>query len=347
MAGIGDSLIATPFIHELRANFPEATIDALVHWAGAKDLFEGNPHLNTVHQKNLIKEGAAKSLPYLLGLRRERYDISINTHTLGRIHYRVVARLIGAPVRLSHEYENFGWLDRRLVNRTLPQDYTVHSVENNNRLLGLLGKKPLLPRHEFEVFLNDAEKQWAAEFIHAQALGSRQRLGLHVGSGGTKNLALKRWPLGHYLALLKQLAAARPDVAVLLFGGPEEEHAHEQLRREIGGASIVIPQTRNLRQAAALMKHCHAFLSVDTALMHVAAAMKVPNQIVLEAPTLNPTNMPWQNNCRVLRNPVVNGRNLDYYRYDGQPIKGTDEELRACMASIKIEDVFQAVLAAV
>ena len=30
MAGIGDTLIATPLIHELRANFPDATIDALV-----------------------------------------------------------------------------------------------------------------------------------------------------------------------------------------------------------------------------------------------------------------------------------------------------------------------------
>ena len=38
MSGIGDTLIATPLIHELRANFPNAQIDVLVMWAGAKDL---------------------------------------------------------------------------------------------------------------------------------------------------------------------------------------------------------------------------------------------------------------------------------------------------------------------
>ena len=38
LAGIGDTLFATPLIHELRANFPDATIDALVMWPGAKDL---------------------------------------------------------------------------------------------------------------------------------------------------------------------------------------------------------------------------------------------------------------------------------------------------------------------
>ena len=139
LAGIGDTLIATPFIHELRANFPDAAIDALVLWAGSKDLLEGNPHLNAVLQKNLIKEGVWKSLPFLRELRERRYDISINVHTLGRIHYRAVARFIGARLRLSHEYEGHGWLDHLLVNRTIPQDYAVHSVENNNRLLPLLG----------------------------------------------------------------------------------------------------------------------------------------------------------------------------------------------------------------
>src|ERR1041384_8375568 len=111
LAGIGDTLIATPFIHELRLNFPEARIDAYVLWAGSKALLEGNPHLNLVHQKNLINEGALRSLPFLWNLRGEHYDVSINVHTLGRIHYRMVARLIGASLRLSHPYENPGWLD--------------------------------------------------------------------------------------------------------------------------------------------------------------------------------------------------------------------------------------------
>ncbi len=72
MAGIGDALIATPLIHELRANFPDATIDALVLWAGSKDLLENNPHLNRVHQKNLINAGKLEGLKFLWSLRRNR-----------------------------------------------------------------------------------------------------------------------------------------------------------------------------------------------------------------------------------------------------------------------------------
>ena len=347
LAGIGDCLIATPLIHELRLHYPEAEVDAFVFWPGSKDLLEGNPHLHTIHQRNLVKEGAPKALAYLLKLRKQKYDLTVNAHTQGPIHYRVVARLIGAPLRLSHRYECHGLLDDWLVNRTIPQDYEVHCIENNNRLLGLLGKQPLLPRHEMEVFLAPSEIGWAEGFVLRQNLAARKRLGIHVGSGGTKNLTLKRWPLEHYISLLERLHRSHPDLAVVLFGGPEEEKAHAEIVSAVGTKSIYPANTKNLRQVAALMKHCHSFLSVDTALLHLAAAMKVPNQIVIEAPTLNTTNLPWQTNYRLVRNPMVNGRNLEYYRYDGRPIKGTREHLLQCMASIKVDAVYEAVNEAV
>lgn len=346
MSGIGDTLIATPLIHELRANFPEARIDVLTMWPGAKDLIENNPHLNQVWQKNMIKEGALKTLPFLMQLRRERYDVSLNAHTQGRLGYRGIAGFIGAKLRVGHAYDNtHGW-ERVLIHKTVPEDYSVHSIENNNRLLPLIGAKTVLRAHEMELFLTDGEHKWAEEFVARNNLSGRKLLGIHVGSGGTKNLALKRWPLDNYIALLKQLTTTRRDVAVLLFGGPEEVQPHARVRAEVPSENIFMPETKNFRQAAALMKHLHGFLSVDTVLMHMAAAMKVHNQLVIEAPTLNATNVPYGNRFTVIRNPAVKGRNLDYYRYDGLPIKGTDDELIALMKSVRVEDVLAAVMAA-
>src|SRR5438128_1848122 len=160
LAGIGDTLFATPLIHELRANFPDAEIDALVLWAGARDLLEGNPHLETVYQKNLIKAGAGLSLKFLSQLRKSRYDISINTHPQSRIHYRLVARLISARMRMSHKYHNATLFDPFLVNRTIKQDYAKHSIENNLEFLHLIGAKPLLPRHDYEIYLSPADHAW-------------------------------------------------------------------------------------------------------------------------------------------------------------------------------------------
>ncbi len=343
LAGIGDTLLATSFTHELRANFPDATLDALILWPGSRDVLAGNPHLNRIHQKHLIKDSKISSIQFLRSLKNEKYDVSINTHPQSRIHYRFAAALAGAATRISHEYESFGPFDRWLVNRTLPQDYAKHTVENNLAILPLLGARALLPSHDMEIYLTTDEEKWAESFIASHKLGARKKIGIHVGSGGTKNLRLKRWPLTHYLELVKRLNRERPDISVLLFGGPEEQSDHTAIIAEADPKLTLVSDSRNLRQAAALMKRCDSFLSVDTALMHVAAAVKVPRQIVIEAPTLNSTNLPYGNPYTLVPNPVVAGKNLDYYKYDGAGIRGTTEELLKCMASITVDEVYQAV----
>src|SRR5213595_3681875 len=110
-AGIGDTLFATPLIHELRANFPDSTIDTFVRWKGSKDLLGGNPHINSVYQKDLVRTGQTGALTLLGQLRRNRYDVSINTHPQSRVAYRAVARVINAGQRFSHTYENSTWFD--------------------------------------------------------------------------------------------------------------------------------------------------------------------------------------------------------------------------------------------
>ena len=255
MAGIGDTLLATPLIHELRANFPGATIDALALWPGSKDLLENNPHLNRVYQKNLIKAGRLEGLQFLWSLRRNRYDVSINTHPQSRMHYRIAARIAGATLRISHEYECFGWLDRKLVNKTLPQDYTRHSIENNFEVLPLIGAKVKLPSHGMEIFLTPDEEKWADEFLAKNKLAGQKILGVHVGSGGTKNLPLKRWPLKNHAGLVRKLNKERPDVRVLLFGGPEEAKDHQvvlaqiQPRFDAGGEDAKSPPDGGVDEA--------------------------------------------------------------------------------------------------
>jgi len=343
MAGIGDTLFATPLIHELRVNFPDATIDALVLWRGSKDLLENNPHLNRIYQKNLIETGEFEALRFLWSLRRNRYDVSINTYPQSRIYYRIAARIVGAPMRISHEYECFGHLDRWLVNCVLPQDYSKYSIENNFAVLRSLGARVKLPLHKIEIFPTATDENWADDFLASHKLVNRKLLGVHVGSGGTKNLALRRWPLGNYEELTRRLCKRHPNPAILFFGGPEEESDHKKIRVVAGNENLFFPKTENFRQAAALIKKCDAFLSVDTALMHLAAAMKVPKQIVIETPTWNKPIEPYGNPFVLIKNPAVAGRNLEFYCYDGRGIQGSDDELRRCMESVTVESVFETV----
>jgi heptosyltransferase-2 len=255
----------------------------------------------------------------------------------------MVAKFINARTRISHAYENLSAMDGLLVNRSIQQDYAKHAVENNLALLDLIGKKPAQSNHQYEIFLTAEESAWATDYIKKGALEGRKLLGVHVGSGGTKNLALRRWPLSLYAELIKRLTAKRPDLAILLFGGPEEQKDHDSLMAELKNDRVLFPATKTLRQAAALIQKCDVFLSVDTVLMHVAAAVKVPRQIVIETPTWNKPIEPFGQSFILVPNPRVAGRNLDFYRYDGEGIKGTTEEIVRCMESVTVESVQKAV----
>lgn len=246
LAGIGDTLLATPLIHELRLNYPEARLDALVMWPGSASVLEGNPSLDAVHQHHFLKSSRWASLRFALGLRRGRYDLSVNAHPQGRHAYRVIARLIGATRRLSHAYENAGWLDRHLVTDTLPQDYAVSAAENNARFLDLIGARRHLPRHAYEIFLTAAETTWASDYAGRNGLTDRRWLGIHAGSGGTKNLALRRWPLERYAALVERLQREDPELPVVFLAALRIASPR---RICLGACGAGVSCLRNVRQS--------------------------------------------------------------------------------------------------
>lgn len=347
LAGIGDTLIATPLISELRENFPDAEIDVLVLYSGSRDLLLGNPHVRRVHQCDFFEVGAGAFLKFLIRLRQEQYDLSINTHPQSRLVYRVAARIVGARLRLSHSYDNSTCLDKFLVTHQLPQDYSVHSADGNLQLLSLLGRTPKLKAHSLELFLSSEEVARARFIADQNHLAGRCVIGVHVGSGKTKNLKMKRWPLENYIALVRKINDAHPDVTVLLFGGPGEKEENQRIMKEAAHPNLICPQTRSIRESAALLSHCQIFLSVDNAMMHFAAAMKVPKQILIESMAFGPTLEPYGRPYRLVENPAVHGRNLEYYRYDGKSIRGTESELRKIMEAVSVEAVYSHIAAAI
>jgi len=101
LAGIGDTLFATPLIHELRANFPAATIDVLTKEAGARDLLESNPHLNRVFYKKTECAGC--------GLRT---CVEFNKKCIAMVSVDEVSAAVQSMVSTN----NVHWLRQNVVN---------------------------------------------------------------------------------------------------------------------------------------------------------------------------------------------------------------------------------------
>ncbi len=68
----------------------------------------------------------------------------------------------------------------------------------------------------------------------------------------------------------------------------------------LGGNNVIIPKTANLMQSLALMKQCGLFVSNDSALMHLAAGLAIP-QVAIFAYTNYNELYPWHNRHIIVR----------------------------------------------
>ena len=131
LSGIGDALIFTPALKLLRQHYPQAEIDALVMYKGAKDIYERNSNLNKIIYFNFLKEGILKSLNFILSLRK-KYDTTINVYPSNRKEYNIISFLIGAKTKAAINYlrmdkQNFGWLN----NCRITENDSLHNVQSN------------------------------------------------------------------------------------------------------------------------------------------------------------------------------------------------------------------------
>ncbi len=101
-----------------------------------------------------------------------------------------------------------------------------------------------------------------------------------VGIAPAASAELKRWPVQQLGKVVRWLTGEQGE-RLLVFSAPgEEEIACELLTWAVlpGRAEFVPPL--HLQQTAALIARCHVFLSNDTGLMHIAAAVGTPTVAV-------------------------------------------------------------------
>lgn len=105
--------------------------------------------------------------------------------------------------------------------------------------------------------------------------GHRTEQGI-VGIAPIASSELKRWPIDRVLAVIDWLIRERSR-RVLIFGvGSEQPLLSEHLRKAAGEHALAIVAPTHLQETAALASRCQAFVSNDTGLMHMAAAVNTP-----------------------------------------------------------------------
>lgn len=278
---IGDLVLTSPLLRELRRSFPQAWI-TLVASQTVVSLAQGCPHVS----ETFFLEAKADGLRAKWRRWRENTRLAWNhllarhyTHVLlpryGVDHYMSyqLASLVRAPERIAFSIAaepakakaNRGW--DSFPTRALSPVHSCHEVERSLLLLASLGHQAIT--RELELWLDSACRRRAVE-ITAPFAGLTL-----IGVCPSSHELERDWPFDRFIEIFAALSDANA-VRFLVFGSPEQTWIGTLLER------YSFPQVENLvgrvslDEAAAVIGHCDLFLTVDTGLMHVAAAQKVP-----------------------------------------------------------------------
>ena len=279
-SGIGDAVILSGVIVDLRAHFPQARLV----------LFSGTS--NYAFARLLAGVDAVVPLPIrkpleaLRLVRHEKPDVMIDFGMWPRFE-AIVASLSGAAwvvgVKTPGQHRHFGY-------DTVVDHSRDHEIYNYRNLVAPLG------------VVSTSFPSIAAGTDRPRPL-DRPYVVLHLWPGGS-NSAERSWPNERWLALAKVLAERGN--AIVLSGGPDDFEKTSALVEEWGHLSLDVLGIAGLKAAETIvwLRHAHGVVSVNTGLLHLAAALDVPT-IALNGPTSGKRWGPLGKYTRSVSSPMV------------------------------------------
>ena len=337
--GIGDVLLTTPALRNLKEKF-RAQITYLHMFTATKEILDNNPYIDQNIYFPFLSKNRIDSLKFLWRL-RNKFDCSINFYPSNRKDYNLAAFVINAPLRIGHRYmlDDIKELNF-LKTRTICEDAALHCVEENLKLLGFLGISQPMP-YNLEIYLTENEKTSVYAWLEKKGINKKFIIGLHMGCGVFKNHIKRRWPLALFAKLIDKLAFELPESVFLLFGGEQEKELKDSVILEAKTKErIFAVDLSSIRQSAAVMEHCRIFISNDSGLMHLAAALGVKTAAIF-----GPTNpvwvKPWKVQYRIVRLGLPCS---PCFKYSPRPLSCPAGIDYACIKDISVEKVFTAAM---
>lgn len=334
--GIGDVLMTTPALKILKAHIKDCHITCLNMFRSTYEVLRNNPNIDTLVHFPFLEKSALESLRFSLSLRRQfpPFDYSINFYPSNRRQYNILAFLIDAKKRIGHRYLHDDLRELNfLKNKTIIEDLRLHNVEENIKLLEFLDiMTDAIPR--MEIFLTPEENSKGAELTgHAAA---DIKIGIHAGTSTFKGHSHKRWPKENFAELINGLS----EYSFYLFGDKEDKEDNDYILDSVADKErVIIINGAPIREVAAAIKNLDLFISNDSGIMHLAAAVATP-VVALFGPTNSDGLRPWGAPHRVV------GMDLPCspcFYYSPRPLKCTSKNEFKCLRDLPVSRVKSAV----
>jgi heptosyltransferase-3 len=287
----GDVLLTTPVLSVLKCAAPRAEINALVY-ADTAPMLEGHPALAELHVidrtwKHLGALAQARAEWRLLAkLRDRRYDLVIHLteHRRGAWLVRLLSPRWSVAPRQHGRFwtKSFSHFYPRANS---PRRHTVESNLDALRRLGI----GIPDDRRLTLVPGDAAETRVRTLLAELRLSDGGFVHVHPAS----RWLFKCWPAEKVAHLVDALAAR--GLPVVLTAAPDNDELAliGAVRAAAKTAPIDLSGRLSLKELAALTQRARLFVGVDSAPMHIAAAMGTPT-VALFGPSGDIEWGPWQ-----------------------------------------------------
>lgn len=250
LSSIGDIILATPVVAELKSKYPTATIDFLVI-SDYLEAIQGNPYIDCLipFNKDAFK-GIGGILRFSKELKKNNYDLVIDLHA--KLRSRIIGAAVGAKVL---RYRKRSWWKNILVPLGL---ITYHADDT-------IVRNYFKPLKHLDIAYTREKLTFSIEPDHLKKFAEYRNF--IVMAPGAAN-ETKKWPKEYYAELGRKLSKT-----VVLVGGRDEFDACEWIRSQIGGQCINLAGKLSLKDSGALIAKADWVVANDSAPFHIARAL--------------------------------------------------------------------------
>lgn len=275
--GLGDLVLTTGMLRELRRQLPEAHITLICQAAWAS-------WMRTCPWIDAVVDVAVSPPNGLYDPRRIReitrfvrrvwpLELEVLLHP-GTLYWyepsRALAWFSGAPVRICWEDPGAGVdTGTQFYTMNLPYPNCLHETEKCFRMLEAIGLRNE-GRH-LDTWCTPEEAR-RGEALARRARAGRRRL---VALGLAAGEPVRRWSRRRYLEVIRAVGSQR-DVAFLALGGPDVAGDCRWLSKALPERVAYHGESLPLGVVWAAIARCDLYLGNDTGIMHMAAAARVP-----------------------------------------------------------------------
>lgn len=302
MSSLGDILHTLPFAAALRQRYPKAKITWLVHpqFAG---FVPDAPTIDEVLYFDKVKFnklGFGGKIAYFKEMRAllhsKHFDLVIDMQ--GLFKSAVLAAISGCDNRIGYaEMREGSGLISKAISGSHRKDHVIERYLDVARYLG--AKVEGLDDVRFP--MPDLTKE--TEAVKAKLTEKGYTGGVYVVMVPGARWETKVWPVEHYAALAKMIAAEGK--YIVLAGGPDDAAKGAAIKQQAAVEQVIdLTGQTSLRELAALIKDCAVYISADTGPLHFAAALKKP-LVAMYGPTLADRTGPYgSDKASVLLSPA-------------------------------------------